>query len=135
LEDLTADTSYVMMSHRVNRDKLFSELYSNRMRGNRHKLQIQKFQSDFRKQFFTMRMVKYWRGSGVSIFGDIQNSARQHPEQHVVTGCALSGGLDKRTCRDPFQPLFSYGLIVLWVFRTPQILIKSQSHPAFHCVV
>lgn len=74
-----------------------------------------------------MRMVKYWsrygRGSSISIFGGIQNSAREGPQQHAVTGCTLSGGLDKRTSRGPFQPKFSYGLIVLWVCRTSQILI------------
>lgn len=74
-----------------------------------------------------MRMVKYWsgywRGSSISIFGGIQNSAREGPQQHAVTGCALSGGLDKRTSRGPFQSKFSYGLIVLWVCRTSQILI------------
>lgn len=129
----TADPSYVMVWCRENRDKLFSEVYSNWTKGNRQKLQKQKFQSDFRKCFFTMRMVKYWsrywRGGGIFVFGDIQNSTRKSSEQHSVTGYSLSGGLDKRTSRHPFQPQFSYGSTVLWVCRTSQILIKSQSHP------
>lgn len=44
-------------------------------------------------------------GIGISIFGAIQNSSRHSPEQHVVTGCALSEGLNKRTDRGSDFPM------------------------------
>lgn len=85
----------------------------------------------FQETSFTMRMVKcwsrYWRGSGISVFGDIPNSDRQGPEQQAVTACAaLRGGVGQKDLK---KPLLSQ--IFLW-FNSSfglQISIKSQSHP------
>lgn len=82
---------------------------------------------------FTMRMVKYWniywKGSGISISGDTQNSAGQGPEQQAITGCALSEELDKRTSRDSLPTQITLLLNSSVFFQDMSDIDQESKHP------
>ena len=67
--------------------RLFSVVYSNRTRGNGHKLQHRKFHTNMRKNFFEgVRALEEaaQRGCGVSFSRDIQNPPGCFPVQPSV---------------------------------------------------
>lgn len=82
---------------RKGRTRLFSEVKSDRTRGNGHKLECASFQPGARERFFPIRMVKYQNRTqkccGVTILEDIQNLRGQGSEQPDPAGHALRRGL------------------------------------------
>jgi len=58
--DLIAPFQYLKEAYRKNGEGVFTRLCSDRARGNGCKLKKGRFRLDFRKKFFTMRMVKHW---------------------------------------------------------------------------
>jgi len=62
--------------------EFFSVVCSDKTGGIRQKLQHNKFHTDMRKNFFTVRMTEHWNGQRecvVSFTGDIQNLPGDSP--------------------------------------------------------
>ncbi|KAK4832602.1 hypothetical protein QYF61_024393 [Mycteria americana] len=59
-EDLMAAFQYLKGAYRKDRDRLFSKACCDRTRSNGFKLREGRFSLDFRRKFFTMRVVRPW---------------------------------------------------------------------------
>jgi len=53
---------YLKGAYRKDGDNLFSNACSDRTRSNAFQLREDRFRPDRRKKFFTMRVVKHWKG-------------------------------------------------------------------------
>ncbi|PKU44668.1 hypothetical protein llap_5033 [Limosa lapponica baueri] len=77
---------------------LFSVVSSDRMKGNGHKLEHRKFNSNMRRNFFMVRVTALEqaaeRGRGVPYSGDLQDPPGCNPEQCALGNPALAGELD-----------------------------------------
>lgn len=96
--DLIAICSCLMGGCREVRGRVFLELHSSKKRGNRHKLEHEKFSLDIRKNAChvsgqTLAQISQ-RCCGISILGDSQNSTGKDPEQPSVTVPVLTERLD-----------------------------------------
>ena len=59
MRDFKVAFQYVKGAYRKAREGLFVRACSNRMRGNRFKLEDGRFRLDIRKKFFTVRVVRH----------------------------------------------------------------------------
>ena len=77
-EDLTAAFQYLKGAYRKDGDNNFSKA-CDRTRSNGFKLREGRFRLDIRKKFFTMRVVKHWKGLPTEV-------VEAHPWKHSRPG-------------------------------------------------
>lgn len=79
-----------MEGYREDKARLSSEVYSERTRGNGHKLQQGEFWEDMKEEFFsTLHWCSTgtgaWSVCGISVLGDFQHLADENLKPHDLT--------------------------------------------------
>ena len=59
-KDLLTVSKYLMCRSQVNGGRLFLMVSSNRTKGNRQKMELSKFHTNTRNNFYTVRVTEHW---------------------------------------------------------------------------